>query len=121
MKKFMSLQARPDSDMNDFFMHENARCPPNISVKDKLYRGTKSHIIDCLPGMPNPGHYDEAKNATTLIYDMTVVIHMVTSKSANYFSEYPEKQMMPFFNSQLSQYKHLQGLMKYGRYIRELV
>ena len=105
-KMFMSLQARPESDMIDFFIHENDRCPPNISVKGKLYPGTKSDIIDCLPGMPKPGHCEEAKNVTALIYDMAAVIHMVSPKSANYFSEYPEKQMMPFFNSQLSQYKH---------------
>ena len=44
---FISLQARPDSNMHDIFMHENSRNPPTLSDKCKLRAGTKSHILGC--------------------------------------------------------------------------
>lgn len=106
-KLFMSLQARPDSDMDDFFKHENARCPPNISDKGKLYNpGSKSDIIQCLPGIPQPGYNKvETKDVTNVIYDMAAVNQMVTPKSAKVFSEYPQLHLMGFFDSQLSRFK----------------
>ena len=56
-KVFMSSQSRPGSDME----HENAWCPPSISEKEKLYHGTKSDIVECIPGMPKPGGNSTAK------------------------------------------------------------
>ena len=104
-KLFMSLQARPDSDFNEFFKYENGRYPLNISDKAKLYQpGTKSDIIDCLPGMPQPGRNNDTKNVTAIIYDMAAIVHMVTPKKTKYFSEYPQKHLFKFFESQLSNY-----------------
>ncbi|KAL8616203.1 hypothetical protein ACOMHN_058320 [Nucella lapillus] len=55
VKMFMSLLARPEEDIADFFRHENSREPPALSEGGKLRSGTKSEILDCLPGMPLPG------------------------------------------------------------------
>ena len=48
---FVSLQARPESNIDDFFRHENAKEPPSLSLKGKLRSGTKSQIVHCLPGL----------------------------------------------------------------------
>ncbi|KAJ8408791.1 hypothetical protein AAFF_G00246090 [Aldrovandia affinis] len=50
-KLFLSLQARPE-----FFKHENQREPPSLSDQGKLLSGTKSDILGCLLGIPDPGH-----------------------------------------------------------------
>ena len=99
---FVSLQARPDSDMDEFFMYENAREPPSLSSKGKLRSGTKSQIVGCLPGVPERGRNPAAKQATVLILDMAAVVHLVTPKHANVFGEYSEQHLIPFIESQMS-------------------
>ena len=42
---FISLQAKPDSIMAEFLMHENAREPQALSDKGKLRTGTKSQVL----------------------------------------------------------------------------
>ena len=74
---FISLQARPYSNMAEFFMHENAREPPALSYKGKLRTGTKSQILGCLPSMPGYSHDPTPKQASVVILDMAAVIHMV--------------------------------------------
>ena len=74
---FISLQARPDSNMAEFFMHENAREPPAWSDKGKLRTGTKSQILGCLPSLPGYGHDPTPKQASVVKLDMAAVIHMV--------------------------------------------
>ena len=54
-KLFISLQARPDVDIDEFFKHENQREPPSLSDRGKLRSGTKSDILVCLPNMTDPG------------------------------------------------------------------
>ena len=73
----ISLQARPDSNMAEFFIHENAREPPALSDKGKLKTGTKSQILGCLPSMPKYGNEPTPKQASVVILDMGAVIHMV--------------------------------------------
>ena len=44
-KLFLSLQSRPESNMEDFFKFENQREPPSLSDNGNLRMGTKSHIL----------------------------------------------------------------------------
>ena len=99
---FISLQARPDSKMAEFFMHENAREPPALSDKGKLRTGTKSQILGCLPSMPGYGHDPTPKQASVVILDMAAVIHMVRPTRAKgvYIGEYTSTHMLPFMESQ---------------------
>ena len=99
---FISLQARPESDMSDFFKYENSRFPPALSDNGKLRSGTKSKIMECLPGMPQPGKNPATKNASVVILDMPAVIHMVKPKRATIFSEYLPTHLLPFIESQVN-------------------
>ena len=44
-KLFLSLQARPEADIDAFFKHKNQREPPSLSDRGKLRQGTKSDSI----------------------------------------------------------------------------
>ena len=99
---FVSLQARPDSDMSEFFMYENCKFPPSLSDNGKLRQGTKSHILDCLPGIPGKGKNPDAKSASVVVLDMPAVIHMVKPQKCHLFSEYIPMHLLPFLNAQLN-------------------
>ena len=97
---FMSLQARPEADMLEFFSHENQRDPPSLSENGKIYQSAKSDLIDCLPGMVKPGKNPAARKATVLL-DMPAIIHMVSPKKASTFVEYSPKHLVPFIDAQV--------------------
>jgi hypothetical protein len=101
---FVSLQARPDLDMDDFLKYENSRCPPSLSKKGNHRAGTKSQILDCLPGMPAREGNSAAQASSVIILDMPAVIHMVKPQRANVFGEYIAKHLLPFMESQMNSY-----------------
>ena len=47
-KLFLSLQERPEADIDAFFKHKDQREPPSLSERGKMRQGTKSYIIACL-------------------------------------------------------------------------
>ena len=97
---FMSLQARPEANMLEFFSHENQCEPPNLSEKSRLYQAVKSILLGCLPGMPNPGKNKDADNATALMLDMPAVVHLVPPRRTTYFSDYTPMHLIPFVEHQ---------------------
>ena len=99
---FISLQARPDADMSEFFKFENSRFPPSLSDHGKLRQGTKSQILECLPGIPNPGKNPKRNDASVVVLDMPAVIHMVKPQKANVFGEYISQHLLPFLQAQMN-------------------
>ena len=59
---FISLQTQPEVEMADFFKYENSQFPPSLFDQGKLRQGTKSQILECLPGIPNAGKNPEMKH-----------------------------------------------------------
>ena len=45
---YIACQSRDGDDLNEFFRHENQRCPPTLSQDSKLRQGKKSDLLDCL-------------------------------------------------------------------------
>jgi hypothetical protein len=101
-KLFMSLQARPDADIDDFFRHENKSEPPSLSDQCKLRSGTKSDILRCLPDMPDAGRSPAAKEATVVVLDMAAVVHFVKPQRAKVFGEYTHMHVLPYLQNQLT-------------------
>jgi hypothetical protein len=99
---FVSLQARPDSNMDEFFMHENSRDPPALSNKGKLRAGTKSQILGCLPAMTARERNSRVKQASVVILDMPAVVHIIKPQRANVFGEYVGMHLLPFMESQMN-------------------
>ena len=63
-----------------FFRHENQCDPPSLSHQGKLITGTKSSLLGCLPGMPNPVHSPAAKEAFVVV--LPAIIHFVKPQRA---------------------------------------
>jgi len=93
---FMSLQARPNADADDFFKYENQREPPSLSNRGKLRSGTKSDILGCLPAMSGPGRTPAAREATLVVLDMAAVVHIIKPQRASAFGEYTKMQLLPY-------------------------
>ena len=100
---FVSLQARPDSNMDDFFKHENAKEPPALAFKGKLRSGTKSQIVQCLPGWPFSRNNALDKEATVVIFDMPAIVHMIKPNRASSFAEYVDLQLLPYIESEMKE------------------
>ena len=56
--------------------------------------GTKSDILSCLSGMPNPGRSPAIKEASVVVFDMAAVIHMIKPHRATVFLEYADMQLL---------------------------
>ena len=100
---FVSLQARPESNIDDFFRHENAKEPPSLSLKGKLRSGTKSQIVHCLPGWPFSRSNALTKQATVVIFYMPAIVHIIKPNRANTFGEYTGLQLIPYIESEVNQ------------------
>ena len=96
---FLSLLGRPDGDIDYFFRHENQRGPPSLCDRGKVMSGTKSALLGCLPGMPDPGHSPAAKEASAIVLDMSAIIHVVKPQRATVFGEYTRMHLLPFLVS----------------------
>ena len=94
---FLSLKARPNADMSDFFRHETQTAPPSLSNQGKLYIGTKSALLDCLPGIPPPGY--SAKDTSVSILDMAALVHIIRPQRAVIFNEYMKLQLYPYIKT----------------------
>ena len=70
------LQARPESNINDFFRYENAKEPSFLAFNEKRRSGTKSQIIQCLPGWP-------CNRSNTITILATVVIFICLSRTGH--------------------------------------
>ena len=64
-------------------------------------RPTKSDILSCLPSMPNPGCSSAIKEASVVVFDMAVVIHMI-KPHATVFGEYADMQLLRYIHSQMT-------------------
>ena len=70
---------------------------------------TKSKIVDCCPNVPPPGTKNPAKkNASVIILDMAVVIHLVKpGNKTDTFGDYVHLNLAPYLCSLITQYKHV--------------
>jgi len=70
---FCFFATRPDSNIDDFFMHENAKKSPFLSNKGKLRTFTKSQILACLPGRPAHRKKSALKQASVVIFIIIII------------------------------------------------
>ena len=99
----ISLQSRTDSNVEEFFKYENQRQPPSLADRGNLRFGTKSNILQCLPGMPEEKRFQAVKLVTCFVFDMAAVIHMVKPTRAITFDEYVPVHLVPFLQAQFSE------------------
>ena len=95
---FLSLQSRPDFDLDNFFKYENQKEPPSLSDQGKLRSGTKSAVLQCLTiqklTLPD--------DVTVKVLDGPAVVHMVRTTYGTNYQQYVVRHFMPFITNSLS-------------------
>ena len=73
--------------------------------------GTKSDILSCLPGMPNPGLSSAIKEALVVVFEneMAAVIYMIKPHRATLFGEYADMQLLRYIHSQMTAQRDWRG------------
>ena len=88
--------------MDEFFKFENQREPPSLADHGNLRSGTKSNILQCLPGIPLTHKSPAVEFATLLVFDMAAVLYMAKPTRASKFEEYTPLHLHPFLQAQFS-------------------
>ena len=101
---FISCQSRK-CDLQDFFRHENKKCPPSISQNGKLYCGVKSQLLEVLEQGTNKTH--EQPNADTVIIDGAALINAKSPGAAKTFDDYAADVIVPHIETYTRKYSRV--------------
>ena len=95
---FLSLQSRPDFDLDNFFKYENQKEPPSLSDQGELRSGKKSDVLQCLtiPKLTPPD------DVTVKVLDGPAVVHMVLPTYGTNYQQYVVRHFMPFITNSLT-------------------
>ena len=82
-----------DTDMDDFFSHENQSYPPSLSDYGAMRCGTKSDLLVCIDDLV-PNHDTVIpREAQMVILDGAAIINMIKPGTAESFNDYIMKIM----------------------------
>ena len=101
-----TLPVSHETDLDDFFRHENQACPPFLSKLGKLRQGNKADLLSCLENCTEP--VSSQPNAEVTILDGVVVVNFLKPVAAKTFEDYAVKVFLPYIKRQL-QYKICQS------------
>jgi hypothetical protein len=92
-KLFLSLQSRPDVNMEEFF-YENQRGPLDLSNQGSWRFFNKAEILECL----NASHSRsaETKQAIVIVLDIVAVLHMIQPRTAKTLLDYVSFHLVPY-------------------------
>ncbi|XP_045131595.1 uncharacterized protein LOC123516404 [Portunus trituberculatus] len=95
---YIACQSR-DGDLNEFFRHENQRCPPSLSQDGKLRQGKKSDLLDCLTSSVECSI--DAPDSDAIILDGAALVNMLKPVVCTTFNDYADKVFLPYIEKQL--------------------
>ena len=95
---FLSLQSRPDFNLDNFFKYENQKEPPSLSDQGKLRSGTKSDVLQCLTS-PKLTHPDDV---TVKVLDGPAMVYVVRPTYGTNYQQYVVRHFMPFITNSLT-------------------
>ena len=96
---YIACQIR-NSNLDQFFCHENQPYPPALSPSGDLNFGCKSDLLTCLESC-SPSIQTEPK-VDGIILDGSAIVNMLKPSNVKNFGEYVDSIFMPFLYSQLS-------------------
>ena len=104
---YISCQTRK-GNLDEFFEHENAPCPPSLSQNGRIrVPQKKSDLADCLESLTTP-QVEQPKEIDAIIIDEAVVVNMIRpGPTARSFAEYANESFVPYILAQLSHAKRL--------------
>ena len=91
---YIGCQTR-DSNLDEFFRHENQACPPSLSAAGKLHQ---SDMLECLEGLSEA--QSEAPKVTNVVIDGAVLVQMLKPGAAETFEEYAHQVFIPYISEQ---------------------
>ena len=87
-KLYIACQVR-DTDLADFFQHENQTYPPSLSIFGDMRFGIKSDLLPCLEDLvPNHDIANYQHDADTVILDGAAIVNMIKPGTCVTFDEY---------------------------------
>ena len=96
---YIASQMR-ESNLEEFFKHENQLYPPSISSGGKLREGKKSDLVDCLQSQ-NKDLRSSTPIVDVRIFDGAAVVHFLPVGEAKTFGEYAKEVFLPYVMSEL--------------------
>ena len=96
---FIACQIR-NSDLDDFFAHENQVYPPALSVAGNLHFGNKADLLSCLDAV-HPA-VEDVPVADAVVIDSSALVNMLNPGSSKTFLDYANNVFMPSILVQLS-------------------
>jgi len=101
-RMYISCQAR-DSNMDDFFMHENHDWPPSLATNHIMHHTNKSDLMECLESLvPQP---ESAPNVDVKIIDGAALVHTLDPKKSKVpvktFQDYSQLVFLPYLECML--------------------
>src|SRR6218665_425874 len=101
---YIACQIR-NTDLDEFFRHENQVFPPSLSDAGSLHLGTKSDLLSCLSNVCQPMLTSPCVDA--LVIDGAAIVNMLQPKSAGTFADYANLIFIPYIRSQLAHVKRI--------------
>ena len=95
---FLSLQSRPDFDLDELFKYASQREPPSLSDKGKLRSGKESDIVQCLT-IPNVTTPDMPNDITVIVLDAPAVVRIIRRTKAADFQLCVDYHFIPYIAS----------------------
>ena len=101
---YIASQTR-DSDMDDFFAHENHPWPPSLASNGIMHSSKKSDLMDCLESMSPT--VDSEPKVDVIIIDGAALLHNFDPKKSqtnapvNTFADYSEQVFIPYIEKRL--------------------
>lgn len=94
---YIAAQNR-ESDMDDFFRHENNSFPPSLSNNGVLRKSNKSDLIECL--LKDAEIEEQVQKPDAKIFDGAAMVQMLLPKGCSTFNEYAENIFLPYLRQQ---------------------
>ena len=88
LKNDVTLAARRDGNLEEFFQHENQVWPPTPFDAGRLHLGTKSVLLECLESIFEAK--SKAPSVTNVLLDGVAIVHMLKPGAAKTFEEHTQ-------------------------------
>ncbi|CAC5369681.1 unnamed protein product [Mytilus coruscus] len=95
---YVSCQV-PNSDLDEYFRHENQFYPPALSQFGEIRLGSKSDLL--VPLEKLTVLHEEAPNADLLVIDGAAIFNMLKPRGSKIFEDYFSDIFMPYIHDQL--------------------
>lgn len=112
---YIACQSR-ESDLDEFFRHENQACPPSLSQRGSLRFGSKSDLLTCFSTLSSPTKDVSELDVDCCVLDGAVIVQMLNPGGSRNFEEYVKTIFLPYLQSVLSKVQRLD--IVFDRYIK---